>query len=82
MHFGDIKILIQQLTRTRNNASRFVVVVNVESLYSNGNFESRLMKRRLCLLICIVDALNFLRRCVWFSRQDFGSLNADSHAHT
>lgn len=52
MHFGDIKILIQQLTRTRNNASRFVVVVNVESLYSNGNFESRLMKRRLCLLIC------------------------------
>ena len=62
MHFGEIKILIQQLkvfkkslllkTRTRNNTSRFVVVVNVESLYSNGNLKSRLMKRRLCLLIC------------------------------
>ena len=65
MHFGEVKILKKVIhstvksflkiafkTRTRNNTSRFVVVVNVESLYSNGNFESRLMKRRLCLLIC------------------------------
>ena len=65
MHFSEVKILrkvnhsivksflkITFKTRTRNNTSRFVVVVNVDSLYSNRTFESRLMKRRLCLLIC------------------------------
>ena len=65
MHFREVKILKKVIhsivksflkitfkTRTRNNTSRFVVVVNVDSLYSNRTFESRLMKRRLCLLIC------------------------------
>lgn len=65
MHFSEVKILKKVIhsivksflkitfkTRTRNNTSRFVIVVNVVSLYSKGNFESRLMKRRLCLLIC------------------------------
>ena len=65
MHFSEVKILKKVIhsivksflkitfqTRTRNNTSRFVVVVNVDSLYPNRTFESRLMKRRLCLLIC------------------------------
>ena len=39
------------------------------------------MKRRLCLLICGRSKFFKTMRLVFY-RQDFGSLNADSHAYT